>query len=149
MNKTTFLKELRKELRCLKPSELQKNISYYDEFLSDMMEQQLSEEEAVARLGAPHAIAAEILENTSPHNFRRKDIPGTILVILSAVLLLICLFFLWKTTPFCETSVSIIGGADGPTSIFIAGKVSQPVLLYAVTGIVIIITAVYKLWRRR
>ena len=33
-----------------------------------------------------------------------------------------------------EQSVSVIGGADGPTSIFVAGKVSQPLGLYAVTA---------------
>ena len=42
-----------------------------------------------------------------------------------------------------EQSVSVIGGADGPTSIFVAGKVSQPLGLYAVTACLILVTVFY------
>ncbi len=41
-----------------------------------------------------------------------------------------------------NTAVSIIGGADGPTSIFIAGKIGNSTTLYIITGLCIIATAV-------
>lgn len=41
-----------------------------------------------------------------------------------------------------NTAVSIIGCADGPTSIFIAGKIGNSTTLYIVTGLCIIATAV-------
>ena len=37
-----------------------------------------------------------------------------------------------------NTAVSIIGGADGPTSIFIAGKIGNSTVIYIVTGLCII-----------
>ena len=40
-----------------------------------------------------------------------------------------------------STAVSIIGGADGPTSIFIAGKTGNSTVIYIVTGLCIIATA--------
>ena len=51
-----------------------------------------------------------------------------ILIIVVIVLLAAVVFFIYERTPVSfysdenEISVSIIGGADGPTSVFIAGK---------------------------
>ena len=41
-----------------------------------------------------------------------------------------------------KTAVSIIGGADGPTSVFIAGKIGNSTVIYIITGLCIIATAV-------
>lgn len=120
MNKRNFLKELKKELRRLKASEIQKHLSYYEEMISDMTEHNMSEAEAVARIGSPKDAAREILESASAGDLRSKN-----------------------------TAVSIIGGADGPTSIFIAGRISRPVLLYAATAAVLIVTVLYYIRRRR
>ena len=120
MNKRNFLKELKKELRRLKASEIQKHLSYYEEMISDMTEHNMSEAEAVARIGSPKDAAREILESASAGDLRSKN-----------------------------TAVSIIGGADGPTSIFIAGRISRPDLLYAATAAVLIVTVLYYIRRRR
>ena len=40
-----------------------------------------------------------------------------------------------------KSSVTIIGGADGTTSIFIAGKIGNSTVIYIVTGLCIIATA--------
>lgn len=40
-----------------------------------------------------------------------------------------------------NTAVSIIGGADGPASIFIAGKIGNSAVIYIVTDLCIIATA--------
>ena len=72
MNKADFLRALRKELKSLKKTEIQKNISYYDEMISDMTEHHMTEEEAVSRIGSPKAAAREILSAAAPEQFRKK-----------------------------------------------------------------------------
>lgn len=146
MNKSTFFKMLKKELRTLKPAELQKNISYYEEIIADMMENGLSEEAAIAKIGTPKKIAAEILENTSPGMLRRKDRVGTILICASAVTILLSVISDIRRYFMLHTAISIIGGADGPTSIFLAGRIGVP-RMWSVAAIVVLITVVYKVFR--
>lgn len=146
MNKDTFLKALKKQLKNLKPAELQKNISYYEELISDMVENGLSEEDAVRKIGSPKQAAGEILENTAPENFRRKDIFGRILIAASVVTVLLSLIEAARIRAMTAAAVSIIGGADGPTSIFIAGKLNWP-RMYGVAAAVVGVTIVYFVWR--
>ena len=86
MNKADFLRALRKELKSLKKTEIQKNISYYDEMISDMTEHHMTEEEAVSRIDSPKAAAREILSAAAPEQFRKKD-PVLIILVLASVLL--------------------------------------------------------------
>ncbi|MBQ7838922.1 MAG: oxaloacetate decarboxylase [Lachnospiraceae bacterium] len=47
-------------------------------------------------------------------------------------------------------SVGIIGGADGPTSIFVAGKVGNGAgILAVVAGIVILIAVAIFIWKKK
>lgn len=64
MNKKEFFSILVKELQDLPLEERRKTENFYEELISDSMEDGLSEEEAVARLGDPTAIAREILGET-------------------------------------------------------------------------------------
>lgn len=48
-----------------------------------------------------------------------------------------------------STAVGVIGGADGPTSIFIAGKLGTPWGLYIANAVVIVVTIVYFVKKRR
>ena len=147
MNKRNFLKELKKELRRLKASEIQKHLSYYEEMISDMTEHNMTEAEAVARIGSPKDAAREILESASAGDLRSKNTAGIVLTAASAVLIAVSLYLTWKTSS-PNAAVSIIGGADGPTSIFIAGRISRPVLLYAATAGVLMATILYYIRRR-
>ena len=61
MGKSEFLLELRRCLSQMPAAELEEQIAYYDELICDMMEEGISEQEAVAKLGEPSAIAAELL----------------------------------------------------------------------------------------
>ena len=61
MNKSEFLRILRSRLDLLPPEERERNIGYYEELFSDMLEEGMSEEEAAAHLGDPEQIAREIL----------------------------------------------------------------------------------------
>lgn len=146
MNKKIFLKTLKRELRALNSSELQKNISYYDEIIADMMESGLSEEAAIEKIGAPQKIAEEILENTSPENMRKKDILGMFLICASIITAILSVISVIRQYIFMNSAISIIGGADGPTSIFIAGRIGTP-RIWMVALVIILITVIYKIFR--
>ena len=61
MSKLEFMDALRRALAQLPPEELDKQLAYYDELFSDMLEDGLSEQEAAERLGDPARIAQELL----------------------------------------------------------------------------------------
>jgi len=63
MNKKEFIERLRREIRNLPYDEVEKTITYYEEIISDRMEDGASEEEAVASLGTPEAIARDLQAN--------------------------------------------------------------------------------------
>ncbi|MBQ7920053.1 MAG: hypothetical protein IJ324_08960 [Lachnospiraceae bacterium] len=146
MNKKKFLRALARELRKLKREERNKYLEYYDEIISDIVESGVTEEEAIQRQGSITKIAEDILLNTSPGNLKSRDLRGTILVVASLLLLLwsiVPLLFRLQFEMSMSTSIGIIGGADGPTSIFLAGKVGEPWGLYIVTAVVVLTTIVY------
>lgn len=112
MNKTTFLRNLKRRLKKLKHSESQKN--------------------------------------ATPEDFKPRDIIGSALMIISAFFVIVILLskLYWHfSDPTASASIAIIGGADGPTSIFLAGKIGMPTSLYAIAATVITITVIYKLIR--
>lgn len=146
MNKKKFLKTLKYYMKKLKSTEVKKQISYYEELLSDMTENGLSEEEAVKKLGSPQDIAMEILRNAASEDYKKKDTIGTILLTSSLILLALSLLLLIITN--FPVSFSVIGGADGPTSVFIAGKIAPPQWPYYLTGCCVCITIIYKILRR-
>lgn len=147
MNKKIFLKTLKKELRPLKPSERKKTISYYEESIADMMESGLSEEDVIEKIGSPQKTAQEILENTSPENLRGKDVPGTVLVCASILFIILSVISGIRQHIIIESaSISIIGGADGPTSIFLAGTIAPP-RIWGVALFIVLITVIYKFFR--
>ncbi len=63
MNKAEFLKELAFHLQKMSDSEKNKFITYYDEMISDYVENGVTEEEAVKKIGTPLKIAKELLED--------------------------------------------------------------------------------------
>ena len=60
MNKLDFLLKLDEKLSGLPEEDIEKSLQYYSEMISDRMEDGLSEEEAVAAVGEPAEIAAQI-----------------------------------------------------------------------------------------
>ena len=61
MNKAEFLNELSFCLQNMNDSEKNKFIIYYDEMISDYVENGMSEEDAVNKIGAPKKIAEELI----------------------------------------------------------------------------------------
>ncbi len=64
MNKAEFLKELSFCLQHMNDSEKNKFIIYYDEMISDYVENGMTEEEAVDKIGSPKKIAEELLDDS-------------------------------------------------------------------------------------
>lgn len=64
MTKLEFLSSLGQKLSQLPEAERAKRLDYYDELLSDMTEDGLSEQEAVEKLGDISAIAEQIMQDT-------------------------------------------------------------------------------------
>jgi uncharacterized membrane protein len=64
MNKNEFIQQLRGSLAKLPDYEISKTISFYSEIIDDRVEDGMSEEEAVASLGAIEKIAREIIIDT-------------------------------------------------------------------------------------
>ena len=61
MKKNEFLAALRQTLSVLPQQELEKQLTYYDEMIADMMEDGMTEEDAVAKIGDPAEIGRSIL----------------------------------------------------------------------------------------
>lgn len=91
MNKTEFLNELKFHLQKMDVAEKDKFISYYDEIISDYMENGLSEKEAVNKIGASKDIAKELLEH---YDSVKITLPSTGSKILNITLAIIS-FPLW------------------------------------------------------
>ncbi|WP_313130297.1 DUF1700 domain-containing protein [Anaerocolumna sp.] len=64
MNKAEFLNELSFCLQHMNDSEKNKFIIYYDEMISDYVENGMTEEEAVDKIGSPKKIAEELLDDS-------------------------------------------------------------------------------------
>ncbi len=129
MNKKEFFSVLARELQQLPLEERRKTENFYEELISDSMEDGLSEEEAVARLGDPASIAKEILgENVDLFESVRKTSKSnrvliTILLILgspiwgsllfTAIISLLCVYlFIWiPIFILAVLSLSCLGGA--------------------------------------
>ncbi|MEE1086479.1 MAG: sodium ion-translocating decarboxylase subunit beta [Schaedlerella sp.] len=74
--------------------------------------------------------------------------------IISLVGILGCIFVIFgiEIKRKESASVAIIGGADGPTSVFVAGKVGDSVSVVIIAMGIILIAGglyVYKRWRRK
>ena len=73
-----------------------------------------------------------------------KKIHGIVLAIIGIIAALFGIVLRLKE----NTAISIIGGADGPTSIYVAGKISNiQVTISVVLGIVLLVIGVFVMIR--
>ena len=64
MNKLEFLQVLREALAGLPEEDINSTTSYYSEMIADRMEDGMEEAEAVAAVGDPQQIAAQVIQDT-------------------------------------------------------------------------------------
>ena len=82
MNKQEFLKRLGRKLAGLRKAERDERLGFYAELIDDLIEEGLTEAEAVAKIGSPDAIATQILEDL-PKQERKRRLSVTEIVLLS------------------------------------------------------------------
>lgn len=71
-------------------------------------------------------------------------------IIIVAIIGILAVIYGIITKTKAAASISIIGGADGPTSIFLAGKVGDGFsLTFIVVGAVILVAALLLILRKR
>ena len=88
MTKIEFLLKLEKQLAGLPESDLIRTIDYYNEIIDDRTEDTGSEAEAVAALGAPEDVAAQVISEFSlPKLVKEKIKPRRKMAVWEIVLL--------------------------------------------------------------
>ncbi len=79
-----------------------------------------------------------------------KKVVGIILTVIGIVTAVISLILKVKGQMSMARSVSIIGGADGPTSIFIAGKIGgTSAVIGIILGIVLLTAGIFMIARKK
>lgn len=135
MDKATFLKQLSAVLAGCSKAERSKSLNYYSELIEDYKEAGMSETEAVAALGSPAEIAANILEEqggASHMSAGVKILIGALLVlgfplwgslVLAAALLVLSAYILlWCVPLICgclSVAALIVAAVSVPGSIVV------------------------------
>lgn len=90
MNKRQFLASLEKKLSKLNNEERRRQLDYYEEMINDRIDEGLSEEAAVERMGNVQGVAAKILSEATPEQMAKKKkigVLGWIGIALGALIL--------------------------------------------------------------
>ena len=146
MDKREFLRKLEKALKKLLPEERARYISYYDEIIMDSVDGGLSEKEAVAKQGNMNDIVADIMSQVEPEKVAKKNPWEMILFVVACLFAIVCVIVLIVLPDVVTFAMMDV---DGPTSIFVAGKVNEPVWLYILTAIVLIASIVIFAIRKK
>ena len=79
-----------------------------------------------------------------------KKFVGIILTVIGIVIAAISLIFKVNGQMSVARSVSVIGGADGPTSIFVAGKIGGfSAMTGVIAGIVLLAAGIFVIARKK
>lgn len=114
MNKTEFLSELDICLKRMKKEEREKFITYYDEMIADYIEDGMTEEDAVQKIGTPNSVAKEILSEADTvilpiHHINNKGVLIILLILgfplwgmllLTALMTILCVYIVLWCIPF-------------------------------------------------
>lgn len=115
MNKIEFMEELYHLLKPLSKADRQQHLDFYTEMIDDRMEDGISEAEAVAVLGSPADIAAQILGDMPPKKVRKYPVWAIILIVLGSPL--------WITL-LLATAAVVISVAISLVAVYIAVFIS-------------------------
>ena len=146
MDKREFLKKLEKALKKLLPQERARYISYYDEIIMDLMDGGLSEKEAVDKQGNMSDIVADIMSQVEPEKVARRNPYEIVLFVVAFIFAISCIIVLIALPDVVSFAMMDV---DGPTSIFVAGKVVEPVWLYILTAIILVASIVIFALRKK
>lgn len=132
MKKEQFIKNLRYSLRKLKKDEREKYLAYYEEIISDMIENGVKREFKIGWIGTVLIILTLLCGMVSGYlMYQEYQIKSGIEKLQGEV---------------ANETISLIGGADGPTRVFLAGKITfsvRPDILFVITLLLLAATAFY------
>lgn len=143
MNKRQFLASLEKKLSKLNNEERRRQLDYYEEMINDRIDEGLSEEAAVERMGNVQGVAAKILSEATPEQMAKKKkigVLGWIGIALGALILtvaaLVALFVIDRAEDSLDMDVDdiieerlglddgwILGGSDAEINASEVGSV--------------------------
>ena len=85
MTKLEFTTDLFQALQCLPDDDLAEQVNYYSEMIDDLIEDGLTEEDAVAQLGPVDTIVAQILSDVPMSKLlkRKRRLSGTEIALLA------------------------------------------------------------------
>ena len=95
MNKREFLRDLEDRLKGLPQEEIEERLNFYDEMIEDMIEEGMTEEEAVSSLGGMKKVVQNVAEDTKMTTLVKERIKPKRSVTKLEVLLLILGFPVW------------------------------------------------------
>ena len=143
MDKSQFLNDLSQHLSGLPEEDVRRTLEYYSENLDDRMEDGLTEEEAVAALDSPEAIAKQVISETPitslvKANASRKAHRGaiwTVLLILGAPL--------WIPLLFAAAAVFLSLYLVLWVCVFVVGVIALAFAVSALAGIAVAVSAIF------
>lgn len=103
-----------------------------------------SPEEVIARLGTPEEFAAPFREGRAPALWAPLVLAGLGLLVSAA-----CGLGLWLQAQLGGEEIGVIGGADGPTRVYVTAGEPSPLWLLLVLGLVLLAAGLLWLQRRR
>lgn len=106
MNKVEFIKSLKDKLSLLPQNELDERINFYSEIIDDYIEDGLTEEDAVSKIGSVDEVVSEILKDTSLIRLAKEKFKPKRKLEPWVLVLLIAGFPLWL--PLVSAVVSVI-----------------------------------------
>lgn len=143
MNKVEFLTELRKGLLGLPENDIEDRVAFYSEMIDDCIEEGLSEEDAVMKIGSVQDVVRQTLSETPLTKIVKEKVKPKrnikaweiILIILGAPLwipLLITVFALMLAIYIIVWSliVALWSVEVSLVACFVAGLISSPVFFF-------------------
>ena len=147
MDRITFINELSQALSYrVRPREVHQLVEYYDEMILDLIEDGLSEAEAVAKLGDPEDLAQEAAGEVSdfevevPKRFNWLFVLIAVLgfplwgsLLLAAVLVILSMYLVIWCLPFCTGVFGLAATFAGLVSVVFSSFALRDGLFVAIT----------------
>ena len=78
-----------------------------------------------------------------------KKISGIVILVVGVMAIVVGALTFYKIGSYVPPEASIIGGADGPTTVFLAGRIGLPVYGTIAGGVVLMIVGILLLIYRK
>ncbi len=125
MKKEQFLWDLRIRLSGLPYADQKKSLEYYSEIIDDQIEQGLSEEEAIRRIGTPATVAMHIMQDAAiAPPTRIKQPKGERSGAITALIILGSPIWISLLVAFCAVAISVLAVFVSLLAVFVALAIS-------------------------